>query len=91
VSVADPVPPTVRLTELGLVDAEIRAGFTDTERLTVPEKFLMLANAMVKEGEVPRGTVAFLGVAAMVKSPVTLADIIVVWVRGPLPPAIVTV
>ncbi len=89
-SVEEAVPPGVRLTLVGLSDAVTPAGVTDVERLTVPVKPARLVRVTVEVPEAPTCIVKLAGLEEMLKSPTpTVTE--VVWERGPLVAAIVTV
>jgi hypothetical protein len=87
VRVEVPVPPTDRVI---LVGAKLKVGSDGTilaNRVTVPEKPLMLANDIVDEAEEPCTMLRLTGLAEMEKSGIlTKTEIDEEWNRDPLAP-----
>ena len=62
------VPPDVTVTVLGLKVGAGPDGETDADKITLPEKPLMLPKLMVAVPDCPSGTVTEDGLALMLKS-----------------------
>ena len=90
VSVEEAVPPGLRLTLVGLKEADRLPEDTEAERLTVPAKEARLLTVMVDVPELPAKTTTVPGLEDSVKSP-TPTVMVVVWDRVPLVAVTVTV
>ncbi len=89
VSVEEPVPPGLRLTPAGLMEAVRPERFDVEVRVIVPVKPARLLRVMAEVPELPAWMVTVPGLAEMVKSP-TPTVTVVVWERDPLVAVTVT-
>jgi hypothetical protein len=87
VEVPDPSTETVRVG--GLIEVDT-CWLVLAESDTVPENCLTLVTVSVTVAEAPLAIVRLVGVEEIVKSPVTVTEIIIEWVRPPPDPATVT-
>jgi hypothetical protein len=89
VRVEVPEPSTETVTVGGLTEVDT-SWLVLAESETVPENCLMLVTVRVTVAEPPLAIVRLVGAEEMVKSPVTVTEIIIEWLRPPADPVKVT-